>query len=75
MVAGPPARTKPRTMVMPITPPFAAIARMASSVLQRAAGTSARQLECVTSTGRRDATIASIVVRSPQCEMSIAIPS
>src|ERR1039457_6872773 len=56
MVTRPAARTKGRTMVIPMTPPFAAMRRMASSVLQRALpGTSARQLEGVTRTGFRDA--------------------
>src|ERR1039457_5548389 len=64
-------RTNVRTMVIPMTPPLAAMRVMASSVLQRALpGTSARQLECVTRTGFRDASMAFMVVRSPQCEMS-----
>ena len=63
-------------MVIPMTPPVAAICLIASSVLQRAQlGTSARQLECVMNTGFRDASIAFIVVRSPQCEISTAMPT
>ena len=62
--------------VTPITPPLAASLRMAASVLQRALpGTRARQFECVTSTGFADASITSSVVRSPQCEISTAMPS
>ena len=61
---------------MPITPPFAAILRMASSVLQRGCpGTSARQFECVIRAGRLVASNASSVVRSPQCDVSTAIPA
>jgi hypothetical protein len=38
-------------------------------------GTSARQLECVISTGRFEISNASRVVRSPQCETSTAMPA
>jgi hypothetical protein len=36
---------------------------------------SARQLECVMSTGRFEISNASSVVRSPQCETSTAMPT
>jgi hypothetical protein len=49
---------------------------MASSGLQRLLfGTSLRQFECVMRTGFRDTVIASSVVRSAQCETSMAMPS
>ena len=62
-------------MVMPMTPPPAASSLITRSDLQRAWCTSAWQFEWVTSTGRRDAAIASRLVRSPQCETSMVMPT
>ena len=45
------------------------------AVIRALVATKARQLECVTSTGLRDALRASSVVRSLQCEISTAIPT
>ena len=76
MVTRGPVPTNRRSMVMPMTPPLAASLRIAASVLQRALrGTSARQFEWVTRTGFAEASITSSVVRSPQCEISTAMPS
>lgn len=57
------SETNWRTVVIPMTPPDAAIVRMAASVLVRGCPpASARQLECVNSTGLRDSSQASSVV-------------
>ena len=48
---------------------------MASSVLSRGWLLSARQLEWVIAIGRFEISIASSVVRSPQCETSTSMPT
>ena len=67
--------TKLRTPVMPITPPLAAMALIASSVLTRGWSISARQLLCVIEIGFFEISIASSVVRSPLCETSTSMPT
>ena len=75
MVVGSLSLTNMRTPVIPITPPVAAMARMASSVLVRGCPPdSTRLFECVKRTGRDETSQASSVVRSPECETSTAIP-
>ena len=48
---------------------------MTSSGLSRAIGHTARAPACVIITGTDDASMTSRLVRSPQCEMSMAMPS
>ena len=74
-VVGSLAETKLRTAVIPMTPPLAASLRMASSVLSRGWSLSARQLEWVTAIGPLDSSMASRVVRSPEWETSISMPT